>query len=379
MTGVTMQRRSALAVPWCSPAPPVRPGVNQQKTRKEKRNVVVTRLAEVTRGGRVESVHDGSIVVSDASGTVIAWAGDPEQFAFFRSSAKPFQAIPVVESGAADRFGLTDAELALCCASHNAERRHQEQVAAMLTKLGLSPEALRCGCPLPSDAQEAGRVLAGLVPPSPLHCDCSGKHAGMLASCWHLGYPLDDYRKPDHPLQHMIRQIIAEVCRVDAADLAVAVDGCSVPTFGATLAAFARAYAALAAPDRVPHDAGGAHASALLRLQQAMMRHPENVAGQGELVTDLMRLGRGTIVAKSGAEGLLCLGLLHMELGIAIRIADGSFRAHPVVAAQVLSQLDAVESSVIDEILGCHPPVVKNHNGWIAGEIRPAFQLQGSA
>jgi L-asparaginase II len=340
---------------------------------------VVTLLAEVTRGGHVESVHYGSIVVSDASGVVVAWAGNPEQFAYFRSSAKPFQAIPVVESGAADRFGLTDAELALCCASHNAERHHQEQVAAMLQKLGLSPEALGCGCPLPSDEREAGKVLAGLVSPSPLHCDCSGKHAGMLASCLQLGYPLDDYRKPEHPLQQMIRQIIAEVCRVEATELAVAVDGCSVPTFGATLAAFARAYAALAVPTSVPQHAGGAHASALVRLRQAMMSHPENVAGRGELVTDLMRLGRGTIVAKSGAEGLLCLGLPQAGLGIAIRIADGSFRAHPVVAAQVLSQLGAVESGIIDELLGKHPPVVKNHNGWSVGEIRPAFQLQGSA
>jgi L-asparaginase II len=152
-----------------------------------------------------------------------------------------------------------------------------------------------------------------------------------------------------------------------------------VPTFGATLAAFARAYAALAVPTSVPQHAGGAHASALVRLRQAMMSHPENVAGRGELVTDLMRLGRGTIVAKSGAEGLLCLGLPQAGLGIAIRIADGSFRAHPVVAAQVLSQLGAVESGIIDELLGKHPPVVKNHNGWSVGEIRPAFQLQGSA
>ncbi len=337
---------------------------------------MVTVLAEVTRGGYVESVHAGSVVVCNVNGDVVAWAGDPEQFAYFRSSAKPFQAIPVVESGAAYRFGLTSAELALCCASHNAERHHQDQVAAMLAKLGLPVAALRCGCPLPADAQEAGKVLAGLVPPSPLHCDCSGKHAGMLASCLQLGFPLDDYRQPDHPLQRMIRGIVAEVCRVSPAGLAVAVDGCSVPTFGTTLASFARAYATLAAPDRVPHGAGGAHAEALTRLRDAMMHYPENVAGQGELVSDLMRLGKGEIVAKSGAEGLLCVGLPKLGLGIAIRIADGSFRAHPVVIASVLRQLDVVDGSFSEALLACHPPEVKNHNGWIVGEMRAAFALQ---
>jgi L-asparaginase II len=321
------------------------------------------------RGGAVESVHAGVVVVANRQGEVIASAGDPKTFAYFRSSAKPFQAVPLVESGAADRFGFTPAELALCCASHQAEPRHQEQVAAMLAKLGLDQSALQCGAPLPSDDEEMGRVLAGLKEPSPLQCDCSGKHAGMLATSLHLGFPIDNYLDPDHPLQLQIKAIIAEVCQVEAAEIRMATDGCSLPTFGAPIRAFATAYATLANPEQ-------SHAEALMRLCAAMTAHPENVAGVGNLVTDLMRLSNGAVVAKSGAEGLICMAIPSQGLGIAIRIADGSFRAHPVVAASVLEQLNLVGSSVIANILDQHSPDIRNHNGRLVGEFRPAFQLR---
>lgn len=337
---------------------------------------MTTLLAEATRGDAVESVHAGTIAVVDPAGRLVAWAGDVETFAYFRSSAKPFQAIPVVESGAADAFGFTPAELALCCASHNAEPHHQREVAAMLAKIGLGEGALRCGISLPGDEAEAGRVLAGLVPRSPLQCDCSGKHTGMLATCVHLGYPIAGYLDPEHPVQRTIRGIIAEVCRVPEAGLRLATDGCSVPTFGAPVRAFATAYAVLARPEGVPADAGGRHAAALNRLRSAMTAHPENVAGTGDLVTDLMEVAGGRIAAKTGAEGLLCLALPEKGRGIAIRIADGTFRAHGVVATAVLEQLGAVDAAVIAAVRARHSPEIRNHNGWRVGELRAAFALQ---
>jgi L-asparaginase II len=337
---------------------------------------VTTLLAEVTRGGAVESVHAGTIAVVDTDGRLVAWAGDVDTFAYFRSSAKPFQAIPVVESGAADAFGLTPAELALCCASHYAEPHHQCEVAAMLAKIGLTETTLRCGIALPSDEDEAGRVLAGLVARSPLQCDCSGKHSGMLATCVHLGYPIDGYLEPEHPAQRAIRAIVAEVCRVPESELRLAADGCSVPTFGTSIRAFATAYAALARPERVPEEAGGRHEAALNRLRSAMIAHPENVSGTGSLVTDLMAVGSGRIAAKNGAEGLICLALPERGLGIAIRVADGSFRAHDVVVPALLEQLDAVEPSVIAAIVERHRPEIRNHNGWHVGDLRAAFRLE---
>lgn len=332
-----------------------------------------TLLAEVTRGGRVESIHMGDIAVADAEGTVVAGAGDPSRFAYFRSSAKPFQAISLIESGAADAFGFTTAELALCCASHHGEPHHQEQVAAMLGKLGLEPEALRCGAPLPISQAAASAVLAGRAERSPLHCDCSGKHTGMIATCLQLDYPLDDYRAPDHPLQVTIRSVVAEVCRIGEDDLALATDGCSVPTFGAPLSAFATAYAVLA---RAGGDDTVPHAAALRRLGESMTERPDNVSADGSLVTELMRLGEGRIVVKSGAEGLVCIGLKDQGLGVAIRVADGSFRAHPVVVAETLNQLGAIDRQVKQELLRRCSPEIRNHNNWHVGDIRSVVRLE---
>lgn len=192
-------------------------------------------IAETTRGGITESQHHGVVVAVDVAGEVVAAAGDPEHVVFFRSSAKPFQAIPVIESGAADAFGITPAELALCCASHAASAEHQRQVAALLAKIGLSPTDLQCGCPLPMDEQAAARVVLGEVEPSPLQCDCSGKHTGMLATIVHEGLSRHDYLDPGHPLQRRILGLMEEVMRVPQDAIVLGTDGCSLPTFGAPI------------------------------------------------------------------------------------------------------------------------------------------------
>jgi L-asparaginase II len=335
-------------------------------------------IAETTRGGITESVHHGVVVAVDAAGELVAAAGDPEQVVFFRSSAKPFQAIPVIESGAADAFGLTPAELALCCASHHATPRHQHQVAAMLAKIGLSAADLQCGCPLTIDEDESARIVLGLVKRSPLQCDCSGKHTGMLATIVHEGLTHHDYLEPSHPLQRRILGIMAEMLRMPRDEIVLGTDGCSLPTFGAPLRAFATAYAALAAPERVPVGAGREHTIALDRLRAAMTTHPENVSGQGSLVADLMSLSGGRVVAKSGAEGLICLAVPERELGLAIRVSDGSFRAHPAVVVAALEQLGILDTATCDAILTRHSPELRNHNGHLVGEIRPAFRLEGA-
>ncbi len=336
-------------------------------------------IAETTRGGIVESVHHGVVVAVDATGDVVASAGDPETVAFFRSSAKPFQAIPVIESGAADAFGFTPAELALCCASHEGSPEHQRQVAAMLAKIGMSPEDLQCGCSFPGLEAEAAEVILGRIEASPLHCDCSGKHAGILATIVHEGLSHHDYLDPAHPLQQRILGIMAEVMRVPEQTIILGTDGCSLPTFGAPVRAFAAAYAALAAPERVAPGAGREHAPALDRLRAAMTAHPENVAGHGHLVTDLMALSGGRVAAKSGAEGLICLAVPERGMGIAIRVLDGTFRTHTAVTVAALEQLDILDAETRDAILERHSPELRNHNGRLVGEIRPVFQLELAA
>ena len=336
-------------------------------------------IAEATRGGIVESVHHGVVVAVDVDGDVVASAGDPETVVYFRSSAKPFQAIPVIESGAADAFGFTPAELALCCASHEGSPEHLRQVAAMLAKIGMSSTDLQCGCTFPGHEAEAAQVILGGVEGSPLHCDCSGKHAGMLATIVHEGLSHHDYLDPAHPLQQRILGIMAEVMRTPAETIVLGTDGCSLPTFGAPVRAFATAYAALAAPERTPPGAGREHVVALERLRSAMTAHPENVAGHGQFVTDLMALSDGRIAAKSGAEGLICLAVPERNLGIAIRVLDGTFRTHAPVTVAVLEQLGVLDADTCDAILERHSPELRNHNGRLVGEIRPAFHLERAA
>jgi L-asparaginase II len=334
----------------------------------------VALLAEVWRGARVESAHVGVVVVADAQGNVVASAGDPEHFAYYRSSAKPFQAVPLVESGAADAFGLTARELALSCASHAGEPHHQAEVLGLLHKIGLDERALQCGAPLPGDRGESARVILDPAARSPLQCDCSGKHAGILATCQHLGELIDDYVSLDHPAQQRILAVMADVLDVPTEEIVIATDGCSLPTFGSTMRSFARSWAVLADPTRATGPAAK-HAAALTRLRDAMMAVPENVAGERKLVTDLMRAGKGSIVAKSGAEGLLCLGLPERGLGVAIRVWDGSFRSHPMLALSVLQQLAALTPGVAAVIRAAYSPVISNHNGRPVGEIRPVLQL----
>ena len=334
-------------------------------------------VAETTRGPAVESVHHGVVVAADVSGEIVAAAGDPEHFAYFRSSAKPFQAVPLVESGAADAFGFTPAELAMSCASHNAESRHQAQVAAMLAKIGLGPEALGCGIAPPIDPKEAARVTLGEVESSPVQCECSGEHAGMLAVCRHLGYPIAGYVDADHPLQRRILTIVAEVLRMEERQVALAPDGCALPTFGAPLRSFATAYATFARPEQAPAGAGREHAAALTRLRDAMAAHPENISGEAELDTDLMALSEGKVIAKLGAEGLLCLAVPERGMGIAIRVLDGdhSDRARAVVALAALEQLRLVEPDVIQALRERHGGAIANFHGRAVGEVRARFRL----
>lgn len=338
-----------------------------------------TVLAETTRGGMVESTHHGMVAVANPAGEIVASAGDVHQLIFYRSSAKPFQAIPVVESGAADRFDFTNRELALCCASHSGQPHHQAEVRAMLAKLGLTPEALQCGSIVPYNAAEGARVQAGLQTKSALMCDCSGKHSGMLAVCVHEGLPIETYMEINHPLQQRILGIMAQVLRVAVPDIILGTDGCSLPTFGASVAACAKSWAALAAPDAVPAGFGREHAAALKRLRTAMVAAPENVAGDGELVTDMMQLAGPRLYAKSGAEGLICFALPEQQLGVAIRVLDGSFRTHPVVVAAVLRQLKALDEATLGAIAARHPAELRNHNRRLVGEIRAAVQLRGVA
>jgi L-asparaginase II len=329
---------------------------------------------EVTRGDVVESRHHGAIAVVGADGQLMTSAGDPNLVAFIRSSAKPFQAVPVVESGAADHYGFTREELAICCSSHNAEPWQQALVNGVLAKIGLEPTALRCGVKQPFDEREAAKTTLGHVPETPLQCECSGEHAGMLAACVRLGFPLDSYLERDHPLQRRILSLVANAMAMPEAEIVLATDGCGIPTFAAPVRAFATAYAALASSVDASADADPA-TSALRRLASAMADHPRHIAGSGELDTDLIDVSHGRIIAKLGAEGVVCLAVPGQRLGIAIKIGDGFRRACAPVTIAALDQLGLLTDSERAELNRRQPSTIPTFVGEPVGEMKPAFQL----
>lgn len=286
-------------------------------------------LVEATRGGAVESVHPVSVAVVDADGRLLADSRHSALVSFWRSAAKPFQAMPLVEDGAADGYGFGDEELALSCASHSSEPAHLAVVDRMLERIGLPEAALACGPHEPLDAGVAREVIRKGTTLTPRWSNCSGKHAGMLALAQHHGWPISGYQKRGHPLQERIERTVAHWTGVAPSDMLFAVDGCTVVCFGLPLTGMALAYARF----------GSRSEPAALRLRQAMMAHPHLVAGTGRFCTELMSAMPGEIIAKVGAEGVYSAALPAHRIGIALKVEDGDNRAAPVALYAVLCQL----------------------------------------
>ena len=246
-------------------------------------------LVEVTRGGITESRHRGHVIAVDSDGNIVAHLGRPETVTYLRSSAKPHQAIPLIASGAADRFGFTENEIALACASHSGEPIHTELAASMLQKIGLGPEALKCGIHEPYSAEVAQKLRASGEKPNVLQNNCSGKHAGMLALALHLGADTATYDEASNPVQLAIGKTVSQFSGVPIEDIAVGVDGCGVPVFGITVKSMALMYARLVSP---PADFDDATKEACARIVAAMTAHPELIGGTSDrLDTEIMRAG----------------------------------------------------------------------------------------
>lgn len=294
-------------------------------------------LAELWRGGLLESVHRGAAVVADAEGGVLAALGDPGRLVLPRSAAKPIQALALVESGAADAAGLGPEHLALACASHQGAPMHTELAAAWLAALGLGEPDLRCGAHPPGDPDTRSQLETRGRRPSQLHNNCSGKHCGFLTLARHLGAG-PDYVDPGHPVQQMVRRTTEEV--TGEAVGGVVTDGCSAPNFAVSLAGLAAAMARFAAPER---SFGGARAGAARRLVEAMAAHPVLVAGEGRPATELIRACAGRAVVKTGAEGVFVAILHGRGLGIALKVDDGASRASEAAMAALLARFGALE------------------------------------
>ena len=320
----------------------------------------------------------------DASGALLASVGDPDEVVFLRSAAKPFQLAPFVASGRLDGYDFpapTEA-LAVMAASHSGEDRHVRTVQALLRVGGLTREVLACGTHAPFDRETAERLIRDGEPTSTLRHNCSGKHAGMALHAKAAGWPVETYWQPDHPIQQAALETVAAMSDTTADSIATATDGCGVVTFALPLRGLALAFARLADPSGV---ADPALRSAVKRIRDAMMAHPEMVGGERRrLDTALMRAAPGKVVAKGGAEGVQAVGVLPAvhargdgSMGLALKVedGDGARRARDVAICAALSQLGVLDDAALQR-LGPHAaPPVTDPRGEISGEVRVAFSV----
>jgi L-asparaginase II len=319
----------------------------------------------VRRGEIPESRHRVQAAAVDASGRAVLETDDAALVTTFRSAAKPFQALPLIERGHGDRWRITDEELAVMCASHTGSDYHRNLVRGILDRLELPESALACGFhePLDPGALEAWR--AHPEDRSPLYNNCSGKHAGMLCLALSEGWPTRGYERADHPVQQLMKKTVAEICGVPPDSLRTAIDGCGVSVFALPLEAMARGYARFAAAG----SGGEARDQALSRIRGAMMAYPVTTGGAGKFATELMRAAPGRVVAKGGAEGLECVGVPGMQLGIAIKAEDGAARALAPATNAVLEQLGALSAAELAALESFTHPRIPNAAGMDVGSI----------
>ncbi len=322
-------------------------------------------LVEITRGGLVESVHRGAVAVADASGRLLLALGDVTAPVYSRSSLKPMQAMVLVESGAAEAFGLADEDISLACASHSGEPMHTGRVAAWLARIGLGEHDLACGAHPSRNETVAEAMIRAGEKPTRLFNNCSGKHTGFLTVARHWDIATQGYEKPEHPVQRAVAAVLRDLSGAD--DLPYGIDGCAAPNFATSLTEFARAAAKMARPDALEKP----RADAARRIIGAMIAYPELMSGTGRACATLIRASGGRAAVKTGAEGFFGGWLPGLGAGIAIKIDDGAGRAAETAIAAVLNHLGLLG----DAAHGILRAPVLNTRGAAVGERRPAAAL----
>lgn len=328
-------------------------------------------LVEVTRAARVESAHRGAAIVVDAAGGVVFAAGDVDQAVYPRSAVKALLALPMVESGAAARLGLTDAEIALACSSHSGEEDHVATATAMLAKAGRDVATLECGTHWPSYEGAARALAAAGRVPSALHNNCSGKHSGFICLACDRGDDPAGYVRPDHPTMRVITAALAEMTSTVLDERNLAVDGCSIPTYAIPLRALARAFARFGSGQGMAAD----RAAAARRIRAAVAAQPRMVAGTNRFDTRVIAALGERVFVKGGAEGVHCGAIPALGLGFAVKCDDGAGRAADVVTAALIARLLPENGAPDTVVAGLARPVLRNWNGIEVGTMRPAGPL----
>lgn len=321
----------------------------------------------VWRGRLLESEHRVHAVLCTPEGRVVYAAGEEGRTVYFRSAAKPLQAMAAVAAGAVASRGVTEAELAVMCGSHAGERVHVDTVLSLLSRAGLGPEHLRCGVHPPLDPEAWAELVRQGRQPGPEHHNCSGKHAGMLILARHLGADLDRYLERTHPVQVRVEEAVATVTGLPHPMVEWGVDGCGAPAPAVPLWAMARAYARLVRPETLAPPWG----EAARLVARAMRRHPVLVGGrEGRLCTAVMRATGGRLLAKGGAEAVFCVGLPEARLGLALKVEDGTPRAVGPAVVELLSRFRALSAEEEKALAEWRRPAVRTHAGEAVGEVR---------
>ncbi|RHZ51681.1 hypothetical protein CDV55_100454 [Aspergillus turcosus] len=342
------------------------------------------------RGGVVENRHKVHASVVDATGKLLFYIGDPLRMTLARSTAKPMQALAVLETGGFDEFRFDDADLALMCASHSSEERHIARALNMLTKVQGKESDLRCGGhPAVSDSVNRDWIKRGYNPTAVCN-NCSGKHIGMLAGSKAIGADITAYHHPMHPLQLRVKQVAQELCDLEANDIKWGVDGCNLPAPAFPLHYLGKIYAitASSADQMGSDDSASTRTQALSRIYHAMARYPELVGGEGRFCTVLMQAFQGRLIGKLGADGCYGIGIRASEqtakfgatgaVGISVKIEDGNIPILYSAVLEILEQLEIRPSEMCEELDVFHCPVIRNTAGVITGHVIPALKLRNS-
>jgi L-asparaginase II len=328
-------------------------------------------LTELLRGDLVESRHSGALAVSDPEGRLILSFGDVSRPVYPRSAVKAFQALPLIESGAAERLGLDDAEIALAVSSHGGETRHVETAAGMLAKAGRDVGALECGVHAPSYRKAADALARAGGKPSALHNNCSGKHAGFICLACAEGIETRGYVGPSHPIMREVMGAVSEMSGAALAGAGVGTDGCSIPTQTAPLEGIARGFARFGTGLHL----GPERARAAARIRRAVAADPFLVAGTGRFCTGIMTIFGERVFVKTGAEGVFCACFPELGYGIALKCDDGASRAAEVMMASVIARLLPLSEAESEALQPFLAPVQKNWNGIEVGRLRAAGPL----
>ncbi|WP_026894533.1 asparaginase [Clostridiisalibacter paucivorans] len=328
-------------------------------------------IAKTYRGNMVDLTHIGHIAVVNHKGELLYYYGDPNRVTFARSSAKPIQAIPVLESGAIEKYGITDKEIAIFCASHSGEDFHVKTVESILKKAELNKDYLQCGSHYPIANYASKELKSKGLEPENIHCNCSGKHSGMLITAKYYGEDLDSYYKQEHPVQRRIMNTLSEVCEYDENKIITAIDGCGVPVHAMPLYKFAHGFAKLSKPEVF----NPIRKKVVSKIITSMTKYPEMVGGTNRICTDLMKICGDRLFAKSGASAYYAIGLKDKGIGIAFKIEDGNSKIMPAIVLETLKQLKIITDKELKQLEKYYILDIKNHKKEIVGQTKTEFDL----